>query len=68
MAAFFICTDIYKENEIMIDEIHKNRGHKVKSQKGKANRRNSIRGTQRFTKPSQTDGKKSYCWALLMMA
>ena len=42
----------------MIDEmVHKNRGHKIKSQKGKVNRRNSIRGTQRFTKPSQTDGK-----------
>ena len=33
-----------------------------------AKRLNSIRGTRRFTKPSQTDGKKSYCWALLMMA
>ena len=40
----------------MINEVHKNRGHKVKSQKGKANRRNSIRGTQRFTKPSPTIG------------
>lgn len=39
---------------MMIDEIHKNRGHKIKSQKGKVNRRNSIRGTQRFTKPSPT--------------
>ena len=33
-----------------------------------AKRLNSIRGIRRFTKPSQTDGKKSYCWALLMMA
>ena len=39
----------------MIKEMaHKNRGHKVKSLKGKVNRRNSIRGTQRFTKPSPT--------------
>lgn len=38
-----------------IDEmVHKNRGHKIKSQKGKINRRNSIRGTQGFTKPSPT--------------
>ena len=34
----------------MIDETHKNREHKIKSQKGKVNRRSSIRGTQRFTK------------------
>lgn len=33
-----------------------------------ATRLNSVRGARRFTKPSQTDGKKSYCWALLMMA
>ena len=38
----------------MIDETHKNREHKIKSQKGKVNRRSSIRGTQRFTKPSPT--------------
>lgn len=38
-----------------IDEmVHKNRDHKIKSQKGNVNRRNSIRGTQRFTKPSPT--------------
>ena len=59
MAAFYICVDIYIKKYMMISEIHKNRGHKIKSQKGKVNRRNSIRGTQRFTKPSPTvDGAK----------